>query len=113
MAEGEKKGTKCDYMIVILGKDLPLVESYVKSIIKAGRGYGMTGPNRYPIRKLSVTTRKSPCGEGSNTWDHFELRMYKRTFKLEATIQDVNEILTKAPNPAGIQVTIVADALEE
>jgi hypothetical protein len=32
------------------------------------------GPVRMPTKTLRITTRKSPCGEGTNTWDRFELR---------------------------------------
>lgn len=32
------------------------------------------GPVRMPTKTLRVTTRKSPCGEGTNTWDTFEMR---------------------------------------
>ena len=32
------------------------------------------GPVRMPTKRLLITTRKSPCGEGTNTWDRFELR---------------------------------------
>lgn len=32
------------------------------------------GPVRMPTRTLKITTRKSPCGEGTNTWDMFEMR---------------------------------------
>lgn len=28
----------------------------------------VAGPVRLPTKKLKVTTRKSPCGEGTNTW---------------------------------------------
>lgn len=36
------------------------------------------GPVRLPTRVLKVTTRKTPCGEGSKTWDCFEMRIHKR-----------------------------------
>lgn len=32
------------------------------------------GPVRLPTKTLRITTRKSPCGEGTNTWDRFEMR---------------------------------------
>ncbi len=32
------------------------------------------GPVRMPTKILGITTRKSPCGEGTNTWDRFEMR---------------------------------------
>lgn len=36
------------------------------------------GPVRLPTKTLKVTTRKTPCGEGSKTWDCFEMRIHKR-----------------------------------
>ena len=36
------------------------------------------GPVRLPTKKLKITTRKTPCGEGSKTWDTFEMRIHKR-----------------------------------
>lgn len=32
------------------------------------------GPVRMPTKVLRITTRKAPCGEGTNTWDRFEMR---------------------------------------
>ena len=37
----------------------------------------ISGPVRLPTKKLRITTRKSPCGEGTNTWDRFEMRIHK------------------------------------
>lgn len=36
------------------------------------------GPVRLPTKNLKITTRKSPAGEGSKTWDKFEMRIHKR-----------------------------------
>jgi small subunit ribosomal protein S20e len=36
------------------------------------------GPVRLPTKVLRITTRKSPCGNGSETWDRFEMRIHKR-----------------------------------
>lgn len=36
------------------------------------------GPVRLPTKTLTVTPRKTPCGEGSKTWDRFEMRIHKR-----------------------------------
>jgi small subunit ribosomal protein S20e len=36
------------------------------------------GPVRLPTKTLKITTRKTPCGEGSKTWDTFEMRIHKR-----------------------------------
>ena len=31
------------------------------------------GPVRMPTKKLQVTVRKAPCGEGTNTWDRYTM----------------------------------------
>ena len=36
------------------------------------------GPVRLPTRTLKITTRKTPNGEGSKTWDTYEMRIHKR-----------------------------------
>ncbi len=35
------------------------------------------GPVRLPTKHLRITTRKSPCGEGTNSYDKFEMRIHK------------------------------------
>ncbi|KWX12369.1 SSU ribosomal protein S10P/ S20 [Giardia duodenalis assemblage B] len=97
------------YTIIVIGKDLKLVERYVKSIVKEGRAYGMSGPCRAPVKKLTITTRKSPCGEGTNSWHRFELRMYKRTFWVTCGGNDISTILSKTVVIPGIQVTVEAE----
>ena len=32
------------------------------------------GPVRLPTKVLHITTRKAPAGNGTNTWDRFEMR---------------------------------------
>uniref|UniRef100_H0XWA8 Small ribosomal subunit protein uS10 n=1 Tax=Otolemur garnettii TaxID=30611 RepID=H0XWA8_OTOGA len=36
------------------------------------------GPVRMPTETLRTTARKTPCGEGSKTWDRFQIRIHKR-----------------------------------
>lgn len=38
------------------------------------RDLRVKGPVRLPTKKLKISTRKTPCGEGSKTWDMFEMR---------------------------------------
>ena len=35
-----------------------------------------------PTKKLRVTTRKSPDGEGTETWERYEMRIHKRLIDL-------------------------------
>lgn len=101
------------YTIIVVGKDLNLVERYVKTIVREGRVHGISGPCRAPVKKLAITTRKSPCGEGTNSWHRFELRMYKRTFWVTCGADDISTILSKAVVIPGIQVTIEVEEQDD
>ena len=46
----------------------------------------VAGPVRMPTKFLRITTRKSPCGEGTNTWEHLEMRIHKRVIDLVAYV---------------------------
>ncbi len=45
-------------------------------------GVEMRGPIPLPTKKLKVTTRKSPDGEGTATWERYEMRIHKRLIDL-------------------------------
>ena len=53
----------------------------------------VAGPVRIPTKVLRITTRKTPCGEGSKTWDRYELRIHKRVISLTTTPEMVKQIV--------------------
>jgi small subunit ribosomal protein S20e len=67
----------------------------------------VAGPVRMPTKILRVTTRKSPCGEGTNTWDRFQMRIHKRIIDFHAKVDVVKQItaITLAPG-VDVEVTI-------
>jgi ribosomal protein uS10 len=64
------------------------------------------GPIRIPTKVLLVTTRCSPCGEGTNTWDRFEMRIHKRIIDLVTTPNNVKAI-TSIKIEHGVEVDVV------
>tara|TARA_B110000305_G_C19096224_1_gene473121 strand:- start:239 stop:535 length:297 start_codon:yes stop_codon:yes gene_type:complete len=58
------------------------------------KGYDTRGPVRIPTKILRVTTRKSPCGEGTNTWDRYEMRIHKRVIDIMCPSSVVKDITT-------------------
>ena len=50
------------------------------------------GPVRMPTKRLTITTRKAPCGEGTNTFDKFEMRIHKRLIDMHAPADVVKQI---------------------
>ncbi|KAK2574335.1 40S ribosomal protein S20 [Acropora cervicornis] len=52
------------------------------------------GPVRLPTKYLKITTRKTPCGEGSKTWDRYEMRIHKRLIDLHSPSEIVKQIVS-------------------
>ena len=58
-----------------------------------------------PVKTLRLTVRKSPCGEGSKTFDRFELRIYKRVIDLVCSAAEIKDI-TSITIDAGVEVEL-------
>jgi small subunit ribosomal protein S20e len=65
----------------------------------------VSGPVRLPTKHLKITTRKAPSGEGTNTWDHFEMRIHKRIIDLQAPSEVVKQITSISIEP-GVEVDV-------
>lgn len=67
----------------------------------------VNGPVRMPTKTLRITTRKTPCGEGSKTWDRFQMRIHKRIIDLKSTSEIVKKITAIGISPGvDIEFTI-------
>ena len=67
------------------------------------------GPVRLPTKVLRITTRKSPCGEGTNSWDRYEMRIHKRLIDLHSPSEIVKQITSISIEP-GVEVEVtIAD----
>ena len=65
----------------------------------------VSGPVRMPTKVLRITTRKSPCGEGTNTWDHLEMRIHKRVIDLVA--QKLGSLMIYSPMEVVRSITTI------
>lgn len=60
-----------------------------------------------PTKTLRITTRKTPCGEGSKTWSRYQLRIHKRVLDLKSTSEIVKEITNISIDPiVTVEVTV-------
>lgn len=66
------------------------------------------GPVRMPTKVLRITTRKSPCGEGTNTYDRLELRVHKRVIDLHSPSEVVKQITSIEIAP-GVEVEVTVN----
>jgi len=70
-------------------------------------GVKLVGPIPLPTKKLVVPTRKTPCGDGSNTWDRFEMRVHKRLIEIDARDRVMRSIMRiRVPNEVYIEMEI-------
>ena len=70
-----------------------------------GKGVQVKGPIRMPTKVLRITTRKTPCGEGSKTWDRFQMRIHKRVIDIVSSIEDFRQI-TNISMEAGVEIEV-------
>ena len=68
-------------------------------------GVSMRGPIPLPTRRMKITTRKSPCGNGTATFDRFEMRVHKRIIDLPAEDRVLHPIMMlKIPRSVQIKI---------
>lgn len=71
------------------------------------KNLSVKGPARMPTKVLRITTRKSPNGEGTNTFDAFEMRVHKRIIDLRCTSSTVKDITSFNMEPnVDVEVTV-------
>ena len=81
----------------------PVMQSIKDITDKAG--VVMRGPIPLPTRRLKVTTRKSPCGNGTATFDRFEMRVHRRIIDIPAEDRILHPIM-KLAIPRSVQIKI-------
>lgn len=70
----------------------------------------VSGPVRLPTKILRLMVRKSPCGEGTNTYDRLQMRIHKRILDLVAPSEVVKQITNISIEPGvDVEVTIADD----
>eukprot|EP00005_Dracoamoeba_jomungandri_P010594 CAMPEP_0174264878 /NCGR_PEP_ID=MMETSP0439-20130205/24355_1 /TAXON_ID=0 /ORGANISM="Stereomyxa ramosa, Strain Chinc5" /LENGTH=121 /DNA_ID=CAMNT_0015351027 /DNA_START=70 /DNA_END=435 /DNA_ORIENTATION=- len=93
--------------ITLTSRDVKSLEKVCSDLIRGAKGQQLKvkGPVRLPTKVLRITTRKSPCGEGTNTWDRFEMRIHKRLIDLHSPSEVVKQITSISIEP-GVEVEV-------
>jgi len=68
-------------------------------------GVVVRGPIPLPTRRLKVTTRKSPCGNGTATFDRYEMRVHRRILDIPAEDRVLHPIM-KLQIPRSVHIKI-------
>jgi len=111
------KGGKEDYVeetpkvhrirITLTARDVKALEKVCSDLIGRAKEKSLRvkGPVRLPTKVLRITTRKTPCGEGSKTWDRYEMRIHKRLIDLHSPSEIVKQITSISIEP-GVEVEV-------
>ncbi len=63
------------------------------------------GPIPLPTKRLKITTRQSPDGEGKASFDRFEMRIHKRLIDLDSNERALRLIM-RVSIPESVQISI-------
>eukprot|EP01134_Creolimax_fragrantissima_P007898 CFRG7898T1 len=93
--------------ITLASRNVKSLEKVCADLVRGAKDKDLKvkGPVRMPTRTLRITTRKTPCGEGSKTWDRFEMRVYKRVIDLHSPSEIVKQITSIHIEP-GVEVEV-------
>jgi small subunit ribosomal protein S10 len=78
--------------------------SSIKDIVEKTK-VKISGPISLPTKKLKITTRKSPDGEGKASFDNFEMRVHKRLIDLGVDERSLRLIM-RVHIPENVNISI-------
>lgn len=98
--------------LTITSSKLPNLQKVCNNLTQKLKGehLKMRGPIPMPRRRLRITTRRAPCGNGTETYDHLELRIYKRIIDFNGTAAAVKQITQIGLEPeVHVEVSIITE----
>ncbi len=86
--------------------ELDEVCSQIRDIAKR-IGVELRGPVPLPTKRLRISTRKTPCGDGSDTYEKWEMRIHKRLIEIFADDRVLREVMRiRIPASVNVQMTL-------
>lgn len=95
--------------IKLTSTNLEQLERVAKSIreIADKTGVRVSGPQPLPTKRLKITTRRAPTGEGTHTFDHWQLRVHRRIPDVQPDDRTMRQIMKlKIPEDVRIEVDL-------
>mmetsp|Transcript_655 Transcript_655/g.1361 ORF Transcript_655/g.1361 Transcript_655/m.1361 type:complete len:120 (-) Transcript_655:71-430(-) len=93
--------------ITLTSKNVKNLEKVCADLIRGAKEkmLRVKGPVRMPTKTLRITTRKGPSGQGTSTFDCFEMRIHKRLIDLHSPADVVKQITSISIEP-GVEVEV-------
>jgi small subunit ribosomal protein S10 len=89
-------------------EELDRVAREIKEITEK-TGVKMRGPQPLPTKRLKITVRKAPTGEGTHTFDHWQMRIHRRILDVEPDDRTMRQITKmRIPDDVKIELTLTS-----
>ena len=95
--------------IKLVGRDPEELNSVSNEIVEIAKsaGVNVSGPIPLPTKKLLVATRKSPCGDGTDTYEKWHMKIHKRIVEVAGDERTLRQIMrVKVPDTVRIEIAI-------
>jgi small subunit ribosomal protein S10 len=95
--------------VKVTSTNLQGLEGVCKEImdITEKTGVKTRGPQPLPTKRLNISTMKSPNGEGTKTWDKWEMRIHRRLIDLDADDRTMRQLMRlRVPEDVFIEVNL-------
>ncbi len=95
--------------IKLSGEDPAALDNVVAQIKALSDNLSMKfiGPVRLPRKKLEISCRRTPCGDGTDTYEHWEKRVFKRLCDVEGEEKMIKQILRiKVPTNVFVKINL-------
>ena len=93
--------------IKLVSSDIAQINQICGSIVDIAKKTKtkLQGPISLPTKKLRLTTRRSPDGEGAASWEKYEMRIHKRLIDL-AVDDRALRLVMRVPIPRSVKIEI-------
>ncbi len=95
--------------IKLIGKTPEELDEVCRQIVEIAKATGveMKGPVPLPTRRLHVATRRTPCGDGSDTYEHWEMRIHKRLIDIAGDERTLRQVMrVKVPDTVQVKISL-------
>lgn len=94
--------------VKLASTNLAKLEAVCEDIIGIGRktGVKVRGPIPLPVKRLNIPTRKSPCGNGTETYEKWEWRLHKRIIDINADAKALKHLIRLNPDDVRIEMVM-------
>ena len=93
--------------IILIGRQIKQLEGVCRQIVEVAKKTGtkFAGPIPMPTKDMKITTRKAVSGDGTETWERWNMQIHKRIIDISADERSLRQIM-RIQVPDGVHIEI-------